>query len=390
MKQFLLILIVFISFSIQAQKPIFFEKLYDFKNGYALVQNGDKKGFIDVDGNLVGQMDVARTKYTNTPLNLQGKSIYIEQQSGMKKDGVRKYSGEYILEPEFSIQPFYSFFIIRDSSLDFMKPKIIKVMNEDGGIIYSETLKRFGQFPVHPITNDLIGVQNSENSSNDYYAIKGLKRDFKTDYIYRQFGALNEGFIKTQRYTEEEGKLMWGFIDEEGKEVIDFMYTAEPSDFSDGKAVVKNTAGKFGYIDTANTIVIEPQFIEAYNFVNGKAVVRIHNFKRINKLWNEGYRLINIQGEIIFDFGEFRPVKHFSSNQFNIIENGNIIRIRKGEKYALFYADSLEINETSFSYIGKFDSNRTVVQFMVEKERKTGYANEKGELVLVASKKNQF
>lgn len=389
MKRFIIISIFLLSNCLFAQKPIFYEKLYDYKNGHALVQNGDKFGFIDVDGNLVGQMDVARTKYTNNPLNLQGKSVYIDQQLGSGKDGVRKYSGEYILEPGFIIQPFNSFFIIRESTLDFMKPSIYKVMDGDGEIIYSLTTQKYQTDAIFPISNNLIGIKNLENDSYRY-AIEGLNSDLKTDYVYRKFGALNEGLIKAQRYSDEFGKLKWGFLNDSGEEVIDFIYTEEPSNFSDRKAVVKNTDGKFGYIDTNNNIIIEPQFIEAYNFVDGKAVVRIYNYKRENNFPNTGYRLINVKGEIIYDFGEFRPVDYFITNQYDNIENSRLLRLKKDGKIALFSIDSFEIRETPFIKIGKFDGHRAMVEFIDKRERKFGYANEKGELVLYSQKKSQF
>lgn len=142
-------------------------------------------------------------------------------------------------------------------------------------------------------------------NNNFHYAIKSLNSDFKSDYFYKEFSTLHEGLIKARRYSEDAGEHKLDFIDEKETEVIDFMNTAEPSDFSDHKAVVQNTKGLYGYIDTSNTVVIEPQFIDAFNFVNGKALVRIYNVKLEGNKPNHGYRLINTKGEIIFDFGAY-------------------------------------------------------------------------------------
>lgn len=389
MKQLNVFVILLISYSLSAQKPLDFEKLYDFKNGYALVQNGNKKGFIDTDGNLIGEMDVIQNQLPTDGTAYQGKSIYINQASGSASDGVRKYTGEYVVEPEFNIEPFYSFFIMNNYSLKFGTFTTYQVIDEDGNILYSITPKKHIDKPVFPISKTLIGIKNFEND-NYSYAIKSLTSDFQSDYIYKEFGTLQNDFIKARRYSEEDGKLKWGFLNEKGEEVIDFIYTTEPSDFSDEKAVVKNTSGLYGYIDTANDIVLEPQFVEAYNFVNGKAVVRIYKIKMENSKSNYGYRLINSKGEILYDFGELNHIMDHGINKFNTIENGHIVRFKLKSMVALFDTESLKIIETPFIKMGRFDSDRALVGFNENKEYKMGYVNERGELLLIKEKKNKF
>lgn len=387
MKQPILILIFLISNYLLAQKPLYYEKLNDFKNGYALVQIGNKKGFIDTNGNLIGQLDVSQQTTAVDGTRFQGKSIYINQMFGMSKDGVRKFTGEYILRPEFNIQAINSFYLIKDSK-NLIKP-IYNIMNQDGEKVYSITLDKLIKDPIYPISNELIGIKDFENE-NSKYAVKSLNSNFRTDYIYNKFRSLKNGFIKARRYSKEEGKYKWGFLNGEGKEAIDFIYTSEPSDFSENKAVVENTNKLFGYIDTKNKIVLEPQFIEAYKFINGKAVVRIYRYKRMGNQPNYGYRLINTKGEILFDFGEFKIDKKLGVNKFDIIENNNLIKLKSGTKISLFNIDNLKIKQTPYNRIGRFDSNLALVTFRENKERKMGYINEKGELVFYTEKKNQF
>lgn len=388
MKHFALIIILLINHSLIAQKPLDYEKLYDFKNGYALVQNGNKIGFIDVNGNLIGAMDVSQNRYNNDGILYQGNSIYINQEPGTSKDGVRQYTGEYVMEPEYNINPLNSLYLINNNSINnFMKPKTYQVMDEDGKIIYSQTLKKPISDPLFPISKELVGIKNFEND-NSNYAVKSIISDFQSEHIYKQFGSLNNGFIKAQRYSEQDGKLKWGFLNTKGEEVIDFVYSKWPSNFSDSLAIVENTNNLFGYIDTSNNIVLEPKYIEAYEFVNGKALVRIYNFKMEKGRKNDGFRLINTKGEILYDFGEFRVTKKYG--EFNIIENGNLIRLKSGVKVGLFNTDTLILKETPYSSINRFDSNLALVYFTENRVRKSGYINEKGELVFYAEKKNQF
>ncbi|MFO7745731.1 MAG: WG repeat-containing protein [Psychroflexus sp.] len=76
----------------------------------------------------------------------------------------------------------------------------------------------------------------------------------------------------------------WAFIDREGTIVIDYRSDVVGSLtddgfyplFSDGRCLIeieKDGISYFGYIDTSGKEVIEPQFLNAKNFNDGKAIV---------------------------------------------------------------------------------------------------------------------
>lgn len=390
MKPFLMLVIFFLTNVLVAQQPLSYEKLNDFKNGYALVEIGNKKGFIDVNGNLIGKMDVSQYKLPNDGTSYQGKSIYINQKHGDVNDGVRNFNGDFVIEPKYNIQPWNSFFILNDRSLaNFMKPVTYQVINDDGKIIYKLTNKKANNETFFPLSDELIGIQNLEKN-NFYYAVMSLTSDYKTDYVYKQFSTLQNGFIKAQRYSENDGKLKWGFLNDKGEEVIEFIYTAEPSDFSNNKAVVKNTKGLFGYVDSSNKIVLEPNYIEAYSFVNDKALVKIHNVKVENKKKNFGYRLIDSNGKILFDLGEFSPKRYYGVNNYNVVENGSLILLKSNTKTYLFNIDDLAIKELPYFSVGRYDSNRALVTYRKDNSYVPGYADENGDLIFYAEMENQF
>jgi hypothetical protein len=128
--------------------------------------------------------------------------------------------------------------------------------------------------------------------------------------------------------TDEDGQYLYGYLNRRGKEVLPLEYVAA-SDFSDGKAVVKNKdgtysliglagkiiknydyafvgnygdgllafqkslGGKYGYIDEQGEVVIEPQFSEAQAFSQGRAIVTMsENVK-------ENYGLIDRLGQFM-------------------------------------------------------------------------------------------
>jgi hypothetical protein len=70
----------------------------------------------------------------------------------------------------------------------------------------------------------------------------------------------------------EEGEEKWGFVNKEGRVVINPQFSSV-SNFSDGKCSVRNSEGKWGFIDKDGKIIIGYQFDEAGAFKDGKCIV---------------------------------------------------------------------------------------------------------------------
>ena len=70
---------------------------------------------------------------------------------------------------------------------------------------------------------------------------------------------------------DENGK--WGFVDEDGNWVIEPKFV-EAFDFHEGFSMVK-IDGKWGYIKTDGTYLVEPKFDYAQDFKNGTAYVEL-------------------------------------------------------------------------------------------------------------------
>lgn len=90
----------------------------------------------------------------------------------------------------------------------------------------------------------------------------------------------------------EEGEEKWGFVDKEGKVVINPQFSSV-SNFSDGKCGVRNSDGKWGFIDKEGKITINYQFDGAEDFKNGKCIVT--SAKKDGVIDKDGKFIINPQ-----------------------------------------------------------------------------------------------
>ena len=94
---------------------------------------------------------------------------------------------------------------------------------------------------------------------------------------YDQIGSFSGGLAAAQKGGAPGEKETWMYIKPDGSAAFEKKF-AWAGTFSEGLARVQledRIAGKFGYIDTKGTMVIQPNFEEASDFRNGKATVRL-------------------------------------------------------------------------------------------------------------------
>jgi hypothetical protein len=95
-------------------------------------------------------------------------------------------------------------------------------------------------------------------------------------------------FLQDDAYTAVKIDGKWGFVDKNGKVVIEPQYDDARS-FSNGYAAVK-TGGKWGFIDAEGSIVIENTFSDVKDFSDrGTVFVQIQNNWRVLKLIKDNY-----------------------------------------------------------------------------------------------------
>lgn len=201
--------------------------------------------------------------------------------------------------------------------------------------------------------------------------------------------------------TSDNGCCDWGFVDVQGDLVIAATWERVPDSnngFSDGLAPV-GKAGKYGFIDTAGNVVIEPQWDLAYKFYEGIAVIY------------EGgnYGFINMQGEIISP-PQWYIVREFSGGMASVavgdkdygylvgyIDNkGNIVSPPQWYRMMLNFSDGLACVQSKNGKWGYIDKKGSVVIALewedadsfsgglapVCKNGKWGFIDKKGRIIL--------
>ena len=392
MKKTLYLSIYFLSIFCFGQKKIYFDAISDFHNGYAIVKKGNITTFIDSNGEElnINDINLKLTKNGST-IGMQKNGFFINtEQKGISfkgEDGIKNIKGDYIVEPKYRITILNDYFILKDIS--DLRNISYNILDDKCNSIFKTKGSFKNEVPIIPLTNDIVAISN--NDTYPYrYKLVFIKEDSQTDFIYGDFGNTKNGFIKASKYIKNDGKFKWGFLDLKGQKAIDFIYTKPPGDFENSLAVVKNLDNKFGYINDKNEIVIEPTLVEAYGFVNNKALVRIHKYKRENGKIDNGYRIINTKGEVIYNLNDLKPnYTPYDYYKKTIIEKDDILRIKNSKsKYFILNLENLELNQTEFTQINEFDSSLSLVKFYnSERKSQEGYINKKGELILIKAKK---
>ena len=370
------------------QKKIFADDMSDFQNGYSIITKGNITSFIDSLGNQLDIGDInLKLDSKAAKIGMQKNGYFINDDIKNRhlgnKEGIRNLKGEYVIKPKYDITVVNGFYILKDYS-NISKINY-NILNENCNSIFKITGYFKSQLPLIPITNNIIAVSKNDTFPVRYKLVF-IKENIETDYDYGDFAAIKDGLIKASKYLKSEGKFKWGFIDEKGETVIDFIYTNPPGDFENNLAVVKNIAGKFGYINLKNEIVIEPKFIKAYGFTDGMAFVQVHRTERKDGKTNNGYRIIDNTGKIIYDLKDLKPVwLPFDYYKQTLIDNNGIFRLRN-KKYKVFFLNlsDFQLIETKFSSSNLFDSGLSKVRHTLTGGNSSeGFANKKGELVLV-------
>ncbi|MDD7914098.1 WG repeat-containing protein [Polaribacter ponticola] len=271
---------------------------------------------------------------TSTDYGMQGNNIYItKEQSG---SGIKNTKGEFLFEPFYNIESFHGYFIL-NPNLNSKKDDFI-IINKNGKIIYKE--KNTSKKQVFPINDEIFAIRYQKNNNSyvannyGYSEIKNIKTGKVTERVFSSVLPEVNGLIKAYRYNEKEGAGKWGFLDENFKTAIGFIYTNKPGDLYDNRILVKSKDRKYGFIDKRGRLIIEAKFLEAKHFVNGYAMVKLHKkkYSKESKKYNYGYRVIDVNGRIIRDLEDAVPATFHSLKSINAIENEGVVRIKINQK----------------------------------------------------------
>ncbi len=166
-----------------------------------------------------------------------------------------------------------------------------------------------------------------------------------------------------------ESNKKWGFIDKSGNYAIPPKFEAA-CNFSEGLAFVKNGA-KFGVIDKTGNYVIEPKFEEL-----GEAIVLYREFLPDRIGFSEGLAPVRLNGKYGFvdRKGQMRIKEQYDHA---VSFDCGMAPVKKNGKWGLIDKTGKLLLETEYDFI--LPSNQGIMP--VSKEKKWGFVSSTGKLI---------
>jgi hypothetical protein len=279
---------------------------------------------------------------------------------GGGKWGYINEKGNFILPPKYEM------------ARDFQENGLAIVqLNNLTGIINND-----GYFIVKPKYETISPFSEGRATAIDEKGFKVLDESGKeiTSKAYSFIGDYQEGRAVAAN-TNEHGEYLYGYLNRRGNEVIPLSYESA-RDFKDGKALVKmkdgnyalidltgkvlysysypfvddygegmlafrkSMDGKWGYMDEAGKVLIEPQFSGTQPFVEERAIVNDENYN---------YGLIDKQGKFIIK-PNYNSLLNLEENRFALGKTQDPEKPYLFQTYAI--ADSTGHVYTGFIYNG--------------------------------------
>ena len=149
----------------------------------------------------------------------------------------------------------------------------------------------------------------------------------------------------------------WGFLDPDGKRVVEPQFAEILGFFSEGVAAVR-VGEKWGYADRSGKLVIEPRFDWAWQFSGG-----------ISPVEREGkYGYIGKDGQIVI------PTEFDSAEPFS----GDLGVVKRAGKYGYISKDGKLVTPIEFEHAWRFSEGLALVQV----DEKYGFLDVHGQLVI--------
>jgi len=154
----------------------------------------------------------------------------------------------------------------------------------------------------------------------------------------------------------------WGYVNLEGRIVIDYHFLAEPGFFSEGRAASRAADQKndqLGFLDRKGEFVVEPQFDRALYYSKGLVAV----------LKNGKWRYLDLSGRVVIP-AEFEDAASFHEG---------LARVRIGNKVGFIDHLGGMVIESNFDAAGNFSGGLAPVAKR-DGDLKWGYIDRQGKL----------
>lgn len=316
-KTFFILFLIFFQFCLAQEKPIPFRQ-------------NNKWGYLDKNGKIL--ISPQYEQVTDFQKNMAGAKVEGNW-------GIINFSGKWLTSPRFNeinINEHGAIATISDSSYIFdingqflhasayraiwKTEKSIAFQCDMMEISLADTkgnrLKDTYFQDAMPPSENLFAAKVSENKWSFFYETGNLA--FKgTFYNVLPF---KEGMAAVSN-RGENGEDIWGFINYQGEQVIDFQYEKVAA-FSQGLALVKRN-GLYGYIDKTGKNLVPCQYLQAKDFHQGFACVqKSDKWTYINAL---GKEIMAENYDYTLDFAEGIGVVMKNGKWGAVDENGKVI-----------------------------------------------------------------
>ncbi len=295
------------------------------------------------------------------PLTIKSISAYSEgyflvkfDYKGQPKQGFMTMDGQVAMLDFDEVRPFKEGMAAVGKKID---------ITADSSLTYYGYINNKGEMPIKPIyleafdfSDSLAWVMNFEKRG--YIDKNGL---FNIEYV----GNLGFGnSFSTGFAAFVNDSIRFGYIDKNGKVVIDFRFD-EAGDFVEEMAKVNNL-GFWGYIDKKGQLIVKHSYDFANNFSEGFAFVGIPDTNMASQKWS----LIAKSGARMFDF-KYNDIRNFSEGMA-CVALGRLWKFIDPQ-------DNQLINEL-FYYA---DSFKNGLAFVIKLDQKSmGFINPLGEMMV--------
>lgn len=395
-------------------KVIDADYLYPFNKGAALIRKGTAWALINKDGDFI----VPYNKYSFDEVTQRdGKTgawsqggIFIVYPPGRMGGsiGAINYQGKLIT----SEYPSLSWNITNNRLM-------IYAGDNNGNLIFMNAegqkyiLKKSKDYTIDPDTFSEGAVTVRSNRSGDYGSIgfKNMKDEWIAKPQYGLAEPFSEGLACVTK-KDQFGELKYGFINQEGKVVIDLIYSVPPGNFLGGLSRVSpkdKTEFKEAYIDKKGNIIVKLNQINEYKYMGDG--LYLEKSKHKNLLNAEGHiipanEFLKTYG-VVMDASKEKDIFIWDLSEVAKQNYIGKVRFRRSLKQSGAVSNSGFINiETKKVIEGRFTganlfvfdpvSRLATAQFFIDKEMgyksklREGYINEDGVFVIVKGEKSKW
>lgn len=340
------------------------EDSYTFSEGLCALKKNEMWGFIDTTGKVV--IDYTFFKWTNlTPEFSSGIALVAKpdpKTSGRAPIYIDKKGQELFKPQKFTgATPFQSGVAIVEKTNETSRMRTYTFINKQGQPLPGAVNPGSGRglsLNMKPFSEGLMQLYDSKTGSCGFVNTQG--KWVIQPSAYGETGEFGDGLVAVQNKVN----WYWGYIDKKGEVKIPFDYKAQPGKFSDGFAAVKNSQEKTGYIDQNGKTVLPFVYGDfASPFKNGFAVAYVQDSK-------PGYAIIDKTGNVI---------RRFGPEGIQVYDNGWIYYKEWVNSMWAVGISSPEGNTILapgyFSYVGEFRNGLAYAWAKIDNKRVKGFIN---------------